>query len=223
MGVGSLLAATVFGASCGHGAAEKPAADAPTVTLTDAGVADSRRDTGPPIVPTTVIEVNAVVSVELPRDAVCKHAPGKADPALPGKCRRDSDCSERAYGRCNAVSRRGEAPELDLCVYDECVSDSECDRVKPGTICFCSSGAGSSGNRCGRGDCRGDSDCAPGEKCASEHAFFGNQPLDGQFCTTQRDACKPWNDGPCGQSACVYATSARHWQCTPGSTRGLAD
>jgi hypothetical protein len=121
-----------------------------------------RLDGGVPAPIVVTIPMKSVVAVALPADAACRHAAGKALRGASGECARDEDCLRESYGRCAPV--RGQ----NACVYDECVADSECERRAAGTLCVCA-GEESEVNRCRAGNCRADSDCAPGEACRSFH------------------------------------------------------
>lgn len=91
------------------------------------------------------------------------------------RCERDTECSLRAYGRCDAANQLGRG----ACVYG-CVTDADCGA---GKLCVCGDPVG----RCAPATCRTDADCGAGQLCARH---FPQAPGYGAFaCTTARDAC----------------------------------
>lgn len=144
--------------------------------------------------------------------------PGTCTNAVAGTatCATASDCMSGLDGSCNGVGG------VCSCVYDDCLTDSDC---APGTACSCDAdrgGAGASGNptKCVPSNCRVDADCGPGGYC-SPSGFAGGPGgcgsyLDGYYCHTPADECGNPSDCPpvpLDVVTCVYSPEVAHWVC----------
>lgn len=113
----------------------------------------------------------------LPRATTCNQgSPG----GVPG-CSKDSDCTEKPYGSCDAVEPG--APFGCSCSYG-CTSDAECEA---GAICVCGDPIG----RCVKSTCVSDASCPTGV-CAS----LSSCSLRLFQCQTPADECAVGDDCP---------------------------
>jgi hypothetical protein len=141
-------------------------------------------------------------------------------------CHTASDCTAGLDGNCisNSFSKTPCA-----CVYDDCLTDSDC---PVGTACSCDanrSGPGASANptKCVPASCRLDSDCGPGGFCSPSTLAAGpgqcGSGMTGFYCHTAADECGNASDCPATLgNACLYAPEVGHWICSsqpgPGCT-----
>jgi hypothetical protein len=134
---------------------------------------------------------------------------GGPDGGFPGTCSRDSDCTSGKDGRCLS---RGFGAAVDVCSYDQCYADSDC---QGSVACVCrASPTDTAPNLCATGsDCRTDSDCGQCGFCSpsqSKSAICG-QPDPTFFCHTSGDTCI--DDKDCPGSTCNYDPTIKHWSC----------
>lgn len=139
---------------------------------------------------------------------------------VPGRCRADADCAERADGRCVVIGARG--AERAQCAYDVCAGDADC---PAGERCVCGTGVGPDRNRCVPGDCHTDADCG-GRACAESPSTFVASDyarhVEGHWCRTREDTCASDREcDPEGRRACAYRPELRRWTCV-GVTYGGA-
>jgi hypothetical protein len=128
-------------------------------------------------------------------------------------------------GRCDCVFPEAGSPQL--CTYDECTSDSDCQ----GGLCSCAA----LGNVCIPALCHVDSDCgdggfcSPGPKVVCTGAIIYACHSAGDTCFNDSD-CLPGAPPPgpyayCSTSppTCMYDPTLGHWACANGSPECCPD
>ena len=96
-------------------------------------------------------------------------------------------------------------PESNVCRYDECQQDSDC---QTGKVCLDKGVLGEAINRCVVADCTSHSDCSDsiGGRCSAVY----NSPTCGDLvltCTDQESECRHYNDCNSGQNLCVKSSN----------------
>jgi hypothetical protein len=129
-------------------------------------------------------------------------------------CNVDSDCKDGQNGRC--VRDSPNAGFCDVCSYDSCFVDADC---QMGALCDCRASFGGA-NVCSVGGCRVDGDCGPGSYCSPSLTPCPGYPslggwADGYFCRTPRDTCLEDADctDPTQARSCRYDSTAAAWRC----------
>ena len=108
------------------------------------------------------------------------------------ECCTSAECTGGRNGACFYTSTftpycGGPMPlDHNMCVYDECMSDSECDSPSPGAsaLCMPANTYGWPRSRCAWGTCKTASDCtaAPGGYCAPLEDYCCPSHIQGFFC-----------------------------------------
>ncbi len=133
-------------------------------------------------------------------------------------CSEHEDCSDGDNGRC-VPGRDG-----NVCTYDQCFQDSDCDDTQWGIgVCGCRTVDDSYGaNVCLYGDCEVDADCGEAGFCSPS---FGNcgyySGVVGFFCHTPDDECI--NDEDCSGehgAYCAYDRQRGVWACSTNECVG---
>lgn len=120
-----------------------------------------------------------------PADGPALLGPPLPDGSVNYTCRKNSDCTDKPHGHCEASQTfgLGDTPKVS-CVYG-CVRDSECG---PGEICLCGDPVG----QCVGARCASDADCSAGTPCRAGNIFSVCGPVTTQFtcgplCVTNAD------------------------------------
>jgi hypothetical protein len=156
-------------------------------------------------------------------------------------CAKHADCTSKPNGRCVYRPSHPSYPSGNVCLYEDCLTDTDCAN---GGVCQC---AGDEASLCSAGcncpdhapsctvqqdfacscgnanlcvlgtqpsakNCRVDADCGPGRYCSP--GFNGCGELAGWFCHTPDDTCFDHTDCP-GGGPCYppFAADARGWRC----------